>query len=208
MPLSRSPRISRLGSKRSKISVVLVVHDRYRPLLPVALRSLRAQTVPHETILIDGTGLRLAEACNLGCAEATGRYLIRLDADDWIEPGLLDIEAEHLDEHPEIDAVWCDFIESREIAPGLFSLEITPQETLEHACGVMMRREVWERLKYDESLDFQEGFDFWCRFRRAGFRAARLPVPAYFYRRHAGSMSTNPERERVRAELERKYIAC
>jgi hypothetical protein len=70
----------------------------------------------------------------------------------------------------------------------------------------MFRRTAWEDLGgYDESLDYQESFDFWQRFKREHKRSKHLALPLYFYRQHEGSMSTNPERDRVRQQLEVKY---
>lgn len=198
-------RISVLGSRRSKVSVIMVYHRKYENLMVQALKSLQSQTRSPEVVLVRGDGIRLARSSNLGCAASTGEYLVRIDADDWVEPDMIEQEAHYLDQHPKADCVWCDFIESREIAPNVFALDVTPQETLEHACGAMMRRSVWESLRYDESLDYQEGYDFWCRFKQAGYKGHRLSLPAYYYRKHQGSMSTNPERDRIRHELESKY---
>lgn len=198
-------RVSVMKSLNSKVSVIVVHHAGYGTLMETALRSIMSQTRRPEIVLVKGDNQRLAKSSNQGCAASSGRYLMRVDADDWIEHDLIEREADYLDANPEVDCVWCDFIESREIGPNVFALEVLPQETLEHACGVMFRREVWEALQYDESLDYQEGFDFWCRFKSAGFIGHRMQFPAYYYRRHAGSMSTNPRREAVRNALERKY---
>ncbi len=198
-------RVSVIGSRSSKVSVIMVYHANYGTLMETALKSLRSQTHSPEVVLVRGDGQRLARSSNQGCMAATGKYLVRIDSDDWVEPDLIESEAAYLDAHPGVDCVWCDFIESRELSPGVFALDITPQEEIEHACGAMFRREVWEALRYDESLDYQEGYDFWCRFKQAGYVGHRMSLPAYYYRRHGGSMSTNPARQAVRERLERKY---
>lgn len=208
--------------KPSKVSVIVVVHETYIPYLPTALSSLKSQSLRHEIIIIangcsvDCAGVvaiepsSLSHACNVGIELATGDYIVRLDADDWIDSILLEQEAQILDDNPEIDCVWCDYIQADTAMIGdgfeTFILSHLPQMSLEHACGAMFRKSVWEELGgYDEGLDYQEAFDFWCRFHDQGYKAQRLPVPMYLYRRGHASMSTNPKRDQVRASLEEKY---
>jgi len=127
-----------------------------------------------------------------------------LDGDDWIDPQMLDLEEQYLDDHPEIDCVWCDYWKSyqQEGEFEVYHLEHCPQNDLEHACGAMYRRSVWENLGgYDGSLERQEAFDFWLRFHKAGFKAEHIPYPLYYYRQHPNSMSTDVER-RNQARIE------
>lgn len=207
-------------SKSSKVSVVMVVHEAYLPYLNTAINHLKSQS-PHELILVaNGCSLdipcisirnsRLSHACNVGIEAATGEYIVRLDADDWIDSNLIQTEESFLDAHPEVDCVWCDYINAHEHKKTddfeVFMLEFNPQFELEHACGAMFRKSVWRDLGgYDEELEYQEAFDFWARFSRAGYRAERIEVPMYLYRRGHESMSTNPERDAVRKQLEDKY---
>lgn len=197
----------------SKVAAVVVVHESYLKHLPTTLRTIpRRQWL--DVVVVgngcDGEGVTLpiqettlAAACNLGIASTDADYIVRVDADDFIEPALLEIERAYLDDYL-VDAVWCDYwkaLERKSAHHSVWMLDYYPQEELEHACGVMYRREVWERLKYREDLEYQESFDFWLRFRKAGFRAERVEIPLYFYRQHQ-SMSSNIEaRERVRQEI-------
>lgn len=134
---------------------------------------------------------------------------MRLDADDFIDSSMIDTLTDYLDTHPDVHAVWCDYMLANEVPRETFTtfyLQPYPQDTLEHPCGVMIRKSVFNALGgYDETLDYQEGYDFWCRFKQAGYIAERLPQPLYFYRRGHQSMSTNPARAAVRARLERYY---
>ena len=152
----------------------------------------------------------LSRACNIGISASHGDYIVRLDADDWLDAELLKAEAEHLDNSPHLDCVWCDYLTAQKRTEGedfeVFLLSHLPQENLEHACGAMFRKSVWEDLGgYDEDLEYQEAFDFWCRFEQHGYQAARIERPMYLYRRGHQSMSTNPERDEVRKMLEDKY---
>ena len=197
----------------SRVAVVVVVHERYLKHLPDTLRTIYRRPWLELVVVgngCDGEGVTLpisettlAAACNRGIASTDADYIIRVDSDDFIEPALLEIERAHLDDH-DVDAVWCDYWKAWERKGehhSVWMLDYYPQTELEHACGVMYRREVWERLKYREDLEYQESFDFWRRFRKAGFRAERIEMPLYFYRQHQ-SMSSNVEaREKARQEI-------
>ena len=189
-----------------KISVIVVGHKAYEKYLPTAIKSLQSQTIDCEVIYVENTGNTLGYGSNRGIEQSTGEYIVRVDADDWVEPELLEYESQYLDTHPEIDCVYSDFIEAREVRENVFTLEITEQRDLTHACAAMYRRSVWEGLGgYDENLKYQESVDYWHRFRRAGYLAHGLALPLYFYRKHEGSMSTNPERKKVAEFLSQKY---
>lgn len=209
-------------SQPLKVSVIVVVHPQYLNYLPNALNSLKTQSLNHELIIVaNGCSVdhpdaiavsecSLSRAANAGIRQAKGEYIVRLDADDWVDSSLLEEEARILDDTTEIDCVWCDYMTAESHSQGegfeTFLLNQLPQMSLEHACGIMFRKSAWEELGgYDEDLQYQEAFDFWCRFEAYGFKAIRIEKPMYMYRRGHTSMSTNPERDKVRQQLEDKY---
>ena len=207
------------------VSVILVVHQSYLMYLPTVLHSLKDQLEGHELIIVaNGCQVdmpeaisipetNLATACNIGVNASNGEYIVRIDADDWVDAEFIQLESEYLDSHPETDAVWCDYIAAHQQPTDsgegceIFTLENMPQPVLEHACGAMYRRSVFDHLGgYDEELEFQEGYDFWQRFYKAGYIADHLTKPLYIYRRGHASMSTNvQERQKVRKMLEERY---
>jgi len=181
-----------------KTSVIVITHPQYQKYERTALDSLRQQQGECEVILHENTTTTLATACNQAISKAGGEYIVRLDSDDFLDPQLVHLEAEYLDDHPDIHCVWCDYWKTYPTEGDGFEvhqLEYCPQTDLEHACGAMFRKEVWEKLGgYNESLERQEAFDFWLRFERMGFKAQHIAQPLYYYRQHAGSMSSNLER--------------
>lgn len=205
-------------------TVILVAHSAYANLLPTALKSLRQQTTTPSIIVVNNgrdagvhkacqpfdevtelgiPATTLAKAANQGAALVKTPYLMRLDADDWCDYSLVEtLEAAIKG----VDAAWSDYYQFVETRPGVEQLSHDPQPDMEHACGILMRTYVFRALGgYDESLRYQEAFDFWCRFRLEGYEAKKVEAPLYAYRQHAGSMSTNPERLKVRARLQEKY---
>lgn len=190
------------------ISVIIVCHPKYHHMLRLALQSLNHQSLKNFQIILVLNGYKeipelradndltiirtpettLATACNTGVNVSKGKYVIRLDADDTFHKDILEFESALLNNSNSFDAVWCNFNRFEE---GCLP-QLMDHEVLEHACGVMFRRTVFDTLSgYDESLQFQESFDFWLRFKQHGFKDVKLNQPLYNYRKHHGSMSTN-----------------
>ncbi len=201
-----------------KISVLIVCHPKYQVHLRKALQSLNKQNLKNFQVILVLNGYEeipelrcdsdllilrtketnLATACNYGVSKSSGEYIIRLDADDTFHPDIIKDELRFI-EQSKVDAVFCDFYKTVE---GEIT-EVMYHPKLEHACGVLYKREVFDKLNgYDETLEYQESFDYWIRFFKAGFKAKHLPHPYYFYQQHNGSMSTNTEnRLKVRQEI-------
>jgi len=199
-----------------KISVIIVCHPQYDDLLKKAIQSLNAQLLNEfEVILVwNGYGKQallkesnvlfdyldikhvycngnLAQACNLGINHSQGEYIIRLDADDFYHAELLLEAWSTIKNDNTIHAVWCDFMRFYTDVKT-FETVVQPLLVLEHACGVLTKRDVFSTLGgYDETLSYQESFDFWLRFQKVGFKAKRIQRALYNYRQHRHSMSTN-----------------
>jgi glycosyltransferase involved in cell wall biosynthesis len=189
-----------------KTSIIVITHPGYRKYQKRALQSAQSSLSRHREVILHENEGTLAKVCNEAIEKAQGEYIVRLDADDIIDPQLVEYEENYLDTHPEVACVWCDYWKTYpEEGEGfeVHHLEYCPQNELEHACGAMFRKEVWEKLGgYNEKLERQEAFDFWIRFEKAGFKAKHLPYPLYYYRQHPGSMSTDIEKKnRIRSEI-------
>jgi len=120
-----------------------------------------------------------AAARNRAVAEATGEYILPLDADDLIEPTYVAKAAAVLDALPDVGIVYC--------RAAKFGAEEGPWELPtfsrdELALGnvifvsAMFRKSDWELVGgFDETLRHgMEDYDFWIRLVRAGRKVVRL----------------------------------
>ena len=189
----------------STIGVVVITCTKYEKYLAKVLESVRSQTVPHSLAIVRNADATLGEAANRGVKRLPEvDYIVRVDGDDWIVPDLLEIEQRYLDEHPEVDCVWCDTMRAhlhhQDALQEVYLIEPYREVSLVNTCGAMYRRSCWEAIGGYGDLNHGENVDFWKRFREAGFVAERLPQPLYFYRQHMDNMHHDTEAVRAARE--------
>ncbi|MBF0146490.1 MAG: glycosyltransferase [Magnetococcales bacterium] len=157
-------------------------------------------------------GVGLASAANVGIAAIKSEWVIRLDADDWLHPLCLEmLYATAVSRN--VDLTYGDYLvvdgeghlvgEGRQVEdPASAGHEFSPP-----AAGCLYRRSCWREIGgYNESLRYQEDFDFWLKFTER-FQTRRVPYPLYYYRRLPGSMSGNRQpRADARRQVKREAV--
>ena len=133
----------------------------------------------------------LPAALNTGIREAKGRYVIRVDSDDYVHSEYLNILSLHLAYNEEIGAVCCDYhlVDENEKILGIKRWSEEPI-----GCGIMFRIESIIKLGlYDEAMKVHEDKDFLIRF-MAENSIYNIPLPLYRYRQHQNNMTNDNER--------------
>ncbi|WP_342374629.1 glycosyltransferase [Myxococcus stipitatus] len=145
---------------------------------------------------------------NIGLRAATGEYILPLDADDCISPTFIRMAVEALERHREFDVVvpstgYFDSDESRAqrrfIDYALFigdcpSLGMVANRL---SCATsLMRRSLFDRIRYNEQMTSYEDWDLYLRLAHAGHRFLVTNALHFHYRRRKGSMisGVNPRR--------------
>lgn len=200
----------------AQVSVLLPFHNAAATLVE-AVESIRSQTFTGWELLLlddgstDGSGALAAEharrdprirlrtfahrgivpTLNDGLAEARGKYVARMDADDVCHPERLWKQAALLETHPEVGVVGCrvayggDTVAQAGYAAhvdwlnGLLSAEAHfanrfVDATVAHP-SVLFRREICEEHGGYRDGDFPEDFELWLRWMEAGVRFAKVP---------------------------------
>lgn len=229
----------REAAPRTSIIVTAYNLEKY---LPAALESVAAQTDDSwECIVVDdaspdGCGaiadewegkdrrfraihnpsnLYLAEARNRGIEEATGRYILPLDADDMLTPYAVQTLADALDEDRTLSVAYGG-VQFREedgetlstygpkYSPGSSGWPVPFEAPLQLSGANLLpysslfRREAWALTGgYRGRLRTSEDADFWTRLTSFGFRAKMVTTSdTLIYRNRPGSMSRENEAKR------------
>lgn len=147
----------------------------------------------------------VSAARNAALRVSRSPFVAQLDPDDLWEPDYLAVQMETLKRDPSIDVLYPNALvfgdmpeagrEFMESAPS--EGEVTFESLVMQKCTVMTcvtaRREMVLRAgMYDESLNCSEDFDLWLRIIKAGGRISYHRRVLVRYRRHRGSLSSDP----------------
>ncbi|MBT3931737.1 MAG: glycosyltransferase [Rhodospirillaceae bacterium] len=143
----------------------------------------------------------VAAASNVGLANASGRYWMRVDADDFLNTYACAFLGSILDENPDIDFVYCDHHRVDLRGVKVSRVRLDNDETLfEHGAGVLFRTEKLREIGgYDEDLRNAEDRDLLMRLRAAGSKGYYLPVSLYRYYIHGANISLGDDRDGYRS---------
>lgn len=169
-------------------------------LLLEQLEKGQASAHPPIRILRNQSNRGLAASRNLGICAARGRYVLPLDADDCISPDFIEVAVRALEAQPEFDVVVptaARFSSEVELAAGQFStflvfLGDAPTlglvENRLSTATALLRRSLFDRHRYDESLSSYEDWSLYLRLAHAGCRFLVTNEVHFHYRKRPGSM--------------------
>lgn len=141
---------------------------------------------PKLEIKYNKKNIGLGPSCNTAIRSVTSRYVVRVDADDFVCNEYVYMLSRFLDHNPTVDAVCCDYYET----DGDFKMELTDAREKPIACGIMFRTEVlWDIGMYPDDRSIREDIDTRKRFEQGGYRMGHLQVPLYRYHKRPGTMS-------------------
>jgi len=203
------------GIKRVTIEIsVVVTNYNYGRYLGRCLRSLLSQDTEnskYEIILVDDgstddsrevaeifseniqiikneVNLGLATTANIGLSKARGRYVVRVDSDDYVHKSFLNqimIGFELMGS--EFQAIAVDYYKVDEIGK-ILSYGNSNVEPI--ACGIGFKIDALESIGfYNSKLRINEEIDLRKRFIAEGFEILRIPLPLYRYVQHSKSLT-------------------
>jgi glycosyltransferase involved in cell wall biosynthesis len=141
----------------------------------------------------------LVYSLNRAIEASTGRYIARMDADDFSQPDRLEKQVIFLESHPDIGVydVRQQFIDDTGNPTDSFNSDITGTENILRKMpwfncmghpSVMMRAEIAKAYRYRKVV--YEDYDLWLRVLNDGLKLERTPEPLLLYRVHSGSIIT------------------
>jgi len=134
----------------------------------------------------------LSFARNEGIRNSTGRYIVSLDADDYMHKDTVYLESAFLNLNPQWDAVSCDYYIVNEHEEHIKRVDGAKKPI---ACGLMFRVErLIEIGLYDPKFEANEEKDLRLRLEKKNYKIKHLEVPLYRYRKHSSNMTKDKKK--------------
>jgi glycosyltransferase involved in cell wall biosynthesis len=195
------------------VSVIVAAHNEER-YVGRCIRSLLAQRFPRDkfdiivvddgstdrtqailttfgdniTVLRNDSNLGLPASLNRAITSMHSKFIVRVDADDYVNSSYLEVLYMFLAENPQMDAVSCDYllVDDRE---EVLQRRDASKDPI--ACGIMFRTEQLIDIGlYDESFLRHEDRDLRLRFLDR-YTIHHVPLPLYRYRRHEDNITND-----------------
>jgi CMP-N-acetylneuraminic acid synthetase len=132
---------------------------------------------------------------------ARGKYIVRLDADDYFDESALLVLSGVLDASPEVALVYPNWTyvseDGRELGTERrkkIGSEVNVLDLPPHGACTMVRTRVLKSIGgYDTRHSAQDGHELWLKVLHR-FAVANVTTPLFYYRQHGASISQNEER--------------
>jgi glycosyltransferase involved in cell wall biosynthesis len=134
--------------------------------------------------------LGIGASSNIGIKMALGRFVVRVDADDYVHRDFLLVSQLYLSmNYATCDAVAVDYLEVDD-AENVLGRKNCLEDPV--ACGITFKMDVLAKLGlYRNTLRIDEEVDLRTRFAKEGYKIERIALPLYRYKKHPLSMTSN-----------------
>jgi spore coat polysaccharide biosynthesis protein SpsF (cytidylyltransferase family)/sialic acid synthase SpsE/glycosyltransferase involved in cell wall biosynthesis len=150
---------------------------------------------------------------NIALDLARGKYIMRLDADDYLHKNALFLMSNHLERNKDIVMVFPDYymvdkdgqIISHEHRHD-FSNDVSLYDQPAHgACSMALTEILKEVGGYSESYTCQDGYELWIKIINH-YKVGNINLPLFSYRQHGKNLTSNSDRIlKTRCSIIRDY---
>lgn len=151
---------------------------------------------------------------NIALRVARGKYIMRLDADDYLDNNALLVLLNTLEKDDNIGLVFPDYylvdsdgnilsVEKRHSFDKNVSLLDQPA----HGACTMIRKKFLQILGgYDEQFKCQDGYELWIKFTKK-YKVTNVNTPLFYYRQHGLNLTSDEGKIlNTRASIKDNYI--
>jgi glycosyltransferase involved in cell wall biosynthesis len=151
---------------------------------------------------------------NIALRLARGEYVMRLDADDYLDENALSVLSDSLDRNHKFDLVFPDYFEVDEngkildlIRRDKIDHDVEILDLPAHGACTMFRTNTLKRLGgYVEDFQCQDGYELWLRFIQK-YKPKNINIPLFYYRQHSKSLTKNKKKILdTRREIKKRFV--
>ncbi|MCH9740765.1 MAG: glycosyltransferase family 2 protein, partial [Epsilonproteobacteria bacterium] len=137
----------------------------------------------------------VAYCSNLGIKKASGMYVMRVDADDYIHSKMVEYLFEFLNMNNEYAFSYCDHIRVNENEVKSERIYLNNEKALlDHGAGILFKKSHLEAIGlYDEEMLNCEDMLLLKKLMQNNFHGIYVQLPLYRYYRHDNNMTNNIE---------------
>ena len=138
----------------------------------------------------------LVASNNIAISLAKGKYIMRLDADDWLKKTALEEMFKLIDKNDEIAMVFPDYYEvdvngkiiSRFVRHNFKKVNLKDQPA--HGACSLIRLSLLKKIGgYDEKFMCQDGYYIWMKLLK--YKVKNINKPLFYYRKHGLNLTSN-----------------
>ncbi|MDC1338221.1 glycosyltransferase family 2 protein [Pelagibacteraceae bacterium] len=153
---------------------------------------------PKIKIIFNKKNLGLLKSSNIAIKASSAKYIMRLDADDFLDKRIIEIFIKKINTKPNIAMVYSDYYEIDVVGKKLGKIKQISLNTKKSikdrpilaACCLFKKEALFSVNLYDESFTRQDGYDIWYKlFENYNFEY--VPKYLFFYRKHQKSLTKN-----------------
>lgn len=138
---------------------------------------------------------------NIALRAAQGKYIIRLDADDYFHQDALKVLSSRLESDNELGMVFGDYYIVNQNGDVLseekrhdFDQEVKLFDQPAHGACTMIRTKYLNQVGgYNESYNCQDGYELWVKF-ISNFKVTNVNSPVFYYRQHGNNLTSREDR--------------
>jgi glycosyltransferase involved in cell wall biosynthesis len=165
---------------------ILIVNDKSQDNTKKILK--KYNYISNLKIINNSKNIGLPSSINNAIHQSSGRYIVRVDSDDYVDRYFLFFLHYFLSNNRNYGAASCDYIivDDKEEY-----LRTENSQKNEIACGIMFRREALIDIGlYNKNFSMREGHELKKRFEKK-YEIGRIPFPLYKYRKHSLNRTKN-----------------
>lgn len=132
---------------------------------------------------------------NIAVKLSNGKYIMRVDADDWLEKNAVEILYKEIKKDPKIAMVFSNYYEVNDYGKIIteyrrhnFKKIKILDKPAHGACSLIDKSKILLVGGYNENLTCQDGYDIWFKFINK-FKVKHISKSLFYYRQHEKSLS-------------------